>query len=162
MAKTEDKNQNQNQQDQSRANPNANDGTRDPRESGKDLSKDPPRSTTTVMDPVESAKGPHGAGTGGPTSTTGNVLPGGAGGSSQPPVGQPPEPILEQTIDKRGQRKGSPVYVVENPNNMTVSWKGQDVRLYPGAEISEDSYGDGAIEQFRTAGVKLREKTSND
>lgn len=149
MAKNDDKNANQN-----------------------DPSKDPKNAGPSVNDPIENAKG--GTGSGAPAGThvpnTGlaqgggqGIIPGGAGGTTMgagsgnmPPVGQPPEPILEQTVDQR--KKGAPVYIVENPNNMTVSWKGQDVRLYPGAEISEDSYGDGAIEQFRTAGVKLRKK----
>lgn len=51
----------------------------------------------------------------------------------------------------------APVFVVENPGPTTVSWRGQSCRFQPGDTISEDSYGDGAIELFKNAGLKLRE-----
>jgi hypothetical protein len=69
--------------------------------------------------------------------------------------GELAEPILPPPSDAAPR---APVFVVENPNTVTVGWGGIEVRLAPGSEISEDSYGDGAIERFRTAGVKLREK----
>lgn len=94
------------------------------------------------LDAVEVAKG-H-TSSEGAVSQTSAALTG--AGTEEPDLGAlAPEP------------KRSPIFAVKNPQRITVSWKGQEVRLDPGSTISEDSYGDGAIEMFRNGGVLLEE-----
>lgn len=68
--------------------------------------------------------------------------------STEEPILPPPPPAP----------RTSKTFVVSNSGPISVSSGMQMLRFSPGDEISEDSYGDGAIERFRNAGVSLEEK----
>lgn len=93
-------------------------------------------------DPIEGAKN-----TG--TDDTGGAGPGAAGVGASPP-----EPAV--TPLAKAKPKKAAVYEVQGANKWTGSWRGQEVRFNPGERISEDSYGDGAIENFKNGGLSLK------
>jgi len=70
----------------------------------------------------------------------------------EPPVVHVEEPVIADPSVVRC----STSHVVER--DIVVSWGSQTLRLKAGDELSEDSYGDGAIERFRERGVALRQK----
>lgn len=84
-----------------------------------------------------------------------------AGGeaSVSPPSVPPPAVVAvseEPVLADPGVPRCAATFVVER--DITVSWGPQTLRLRAGDELSEDSYGDGAIERFRERGVSLVEK----
>lgn len=93
----------------------------------------------TAIDPIEAAK---------------------AGGEASPSSAPPPPAsvpaVPEPSIAEPVVARCADTFVVER--DITVSWGPQTLRLRAGDELSEDSYGDGAIERFRERGVSLRQK----
>jgi len=94
----------------------------------------------SAVDPIEAAKVGGEAGAVSPTPAA----------ADEPAAAE--EPVLAEPAPTRT----ADVYVVER--DITVSWGTQTLRLKAGAELSEDSYGDGAIERFRERGVALKPK----
>jgi len=58
------------------------------------------------------------------------------------------QPVVAQVVDK--------VQWFEVQNQLTVSWRGSEMRLRPGAQVSEASHGAGAIDMMRNSGVVLK------
>lgn len=66
--------------------------------------------------------------------------------------GEPPAPVAKPEQDVQQP----PVFVVGR--NVTVAWQGRIIKLRAGAEVSDSSYGPGAMDRFRNAGVQLNPK----
>jgi len=94
----------------------------------------------SAIDPIEAAKA------------------GGEATAAAPAAGglAPAASVLEPTIADPSVVRCADVFIVEQ--DITVSWGPQTLRLKAGGELSEDSYGDGAIERFRERGVVLKQK----
>lgn len=71
----------------------------------------------------------------------------------QEPSIPPPAPAADAPVSSNAGKS----FVVRNSGKMTVSWRGQTCRFRAGDVVSENSYGDGAIQKFRDAGLKLEE-----
>jgi len=95
---------------------------------------------SSAIDPIEAAKA------------------GGEATAAAPAAGglAPAASVLEPTIADPSVVRCADVFIVEQ--DITVSWGPQTLRLKAGGELSEDSYGDGAIERFRERGVVLKQK----
>jgi len=101
-------------------------------------------STPSPIDPIEAAKiSSDGRASSPPTASA----PAASGSALEPSV---PPPVASTSAGK--------VYEVKNTTKITVSWKGQQCRFSPGDTVSEDSYGDGAVERFREGGLLLEER----
>ena len=95
----------------------------------------------SAIDPIEAAK---------------------AGGELEPgkPAAEPPEQraqqqaVPEPTLPELTVPRTADVYEVER--DIVISWGAQTLYLRAGDKLSEDSYGDGAIERFRERGVALK------
>lgn len=94
----------------------------------------------SVIDPIEAAKA------GGEATVAASAAEGLA------PASAPAEPVIAEP----GVVTCAATFIVER--DITVSWGPQTLRLKAGDELSEDSYGDGAIERFRERGVALTQK----
>lgn len=94
--------------------------------------------TPSAIDPVEAAK----------------MTEGGSSASEEVHTKVPvEEPVLPPPAPVEAKQSG--IFVVKNTNKVSLSWGLQTITLRPGDEVSEDSYGDGAIKKMQDAGVSL-------
>ncbi len=100
------------------------------------------------LDPVEAAK--SGAGTELPEELAPPTI-------EEPTIPEVPSPKPPAESKPRSAHAGK-TFVVAGTSVVTASWKGQAVRFHPGDEVSEDGYGDGAVQSFIDSGVALQEK----
>lgn len=75
--------------------------------------------------------------------------------SATEPAVPPEEPVLPPPGEAAAKAVKAPQFEVVR--DVTISWGNAFIKLRAGDVISEDGYGDGAIERMKQAGVALKE-----
>lgn len=77
-----------------------------------------------------------------------------AAGLSEPAPGPDPELDAEVQVPEPVEAKAPEVFAVQYRH--TLSWGSQMITLSPGDEVSDSTYGPGAVERMVRAGVPLK------